>query len=181
MKSMNNDIKFQKNFYTQFFKLFIGVLLVSGFSSCHLYTFKDVSIPPEIKTIKLSYLDNRATYKSPQLSSKLTDALQQKITGQTRLTLTNSDDANYQVSGYITNYYVSTSGISGQQASTNRLSVGVHIDLLNTLDNSTQRFDISRDFDFSASLTLQQAEPQLMSDIIKNVSDEIFNRLFSNW
>ncbi|MBS1731202.1 MAG: hypothetical protein JSS67_10560 [Bacteroidetes bacterium] len=151
-------------------------------SSCHIYTFKDVSIPADIKTIKLSYIDNRATYKSPQLSSKLTDALQQKITGQTRLTLTNSDNADYQVSGYITNYYVSTAGISGQQASTNRLTVGVHIDLLNTKENNKiTPYDISRDFDFSASLTLQQVEPQLMNDIIKNVSDEIFNRLFSNW
>ncbi len=181
MISMNKHIKFPIFFLQKCCKVFLSILFVASFSSCHVYTFKDVSIPAEIKTIKLSYLDNRATYKSPQLSSKLTDALQQKITGQTRLTLTNSDDANYQVSGYISNYYVSTSGISGQQASTNRLSVGVHIDLLNTLDNSTQHFDISRDFDFSANLTLQQAEPQLMSDIIKNMSDEIFNRLFSNW
>lgn len=179
---MNNYIKFPKNFYREFCKIFLGILIIAGFNSCHVYTFKDVSIPADIKTIKLSYLDNRASYKSPQLSSKLTDALQQKITGQTRLTLTNSDNADYQVSGYITNYYVSTSGISGQQASTNRLSVGVHIDLLNTkADNKMEHYDISRDFDFSANLTLQQAEPQLMSDIIKNVSDEIFNRLFSNW
>lgn len=161
--------------------LWIICLSMIIFTSCHVYTFKDVSIPPEIKTVKLSYLDNRATYKSPQLSAKLTDALQQKITGQTRLTLTNSDNADYQISGYVSNYFVSTSGISSQQASTNRLTVGVHIDLLNTVDNKTQQFDISRDFDFSATITLQQAEPQLMNDIVKNVTDEIFNRLFSNW
>lgn len=179
---MNSLIKFRINIWGKCSKIIFSVLLLISFTSCHVYTFKDVSIPADIKTIKLSYLDNRASYKSPQLSSKLTDALQQKITGQTRLTLTNSDNADYQVSGYITNYYVSTSGISGQQASTNRLSVGVHIDLLNTkADNKMEHYDISRDFDFSANLTLQQAEPQLMSDIIKNVSDEIFNRLFSNW
>ncbi len=178
---MNNHRNTHLYFLQKSFKVFFCIILISSFNSCNVYTFKDVSIPAEIKTIKLSYLENRATYKSPQLSSKLTDALQQKITGQTRLTMTNSDDANYQVSGYISNYYITTSGISGQQAATNRLSVGVHIDLLNTLDNKTQQFDISRDFDFSANLTLQQAEPQLMPDIIKNVSDEIFNRLFSNW
>ncbi len=178
---MNSRSIFFQQIFSRPFSRWLGGFLLLTFSSCHIYTFKDVSIPPEIKTVKLAYLDNRASYKSPQLSSKLTDALQQKITGQTRLTLTNSDNADYQISGYVSNYFVSTSGISGQQASTNRLTVGVHIDLLNTVDNKTQQFDISRDFDFSASLTLQQAEPQLMGDIVKNVTDEIFNRLFSNW
>src|SRR3954470_19164050 len=28
-------------------------------TSCGVYTFKDVSIPPEVKTIKLSYIENK--------------------------------------------------------------------------------------------------------------------------
>jgi hypothetical protein len=151
------------------------------FSSCGVYTFKDVSIPPEVKTVKINFIENRAGYKNPQLSPRITDQLQQKISNQTRLTRTNSDDAHYQISGYISSYTVSTSGISSQQASTNRLTVGVHIALLNTLKNETKEYDISRDFEFSAGLTFTQAEAQLMDDIVKNVTDEIFNRIFSNW
>jgi len=157
--------------------LFFGIT----FSSCGVYTFKDVSIPPEVKTIKINFIENRAGYKNPQLSPRITDQLQQKISNQTRLTRTNSDDAHYQIGGYISSYTVSTSGISSQQASTNRLTVGVHITLLNTLKNETKEYDISRDFEFSAGLTFTQAEAQLMDDIIKNVTDEIFNRIFSNW
>ena len=41
--------------------------------------------------------------------------------------------------------------------------------------------DVSRNFDYSASLTLTQAEAQLNETIIKNMVDEIFNRIFSNW
>ncbi len=159
---------------------------VALFSSCGVYTFKDVTIPPEIKTVKISFIENRASYKNPQLSSKLTDQLQQKISNQTRLTRTNSDDAHYQISGYISGYNVSTAGISSQgtnrqQAATNRLSVSVHISLLNTLSAKTTEYDVSRDFDFSAGLSLQQAEAQLLDDIVKNLTDEIFNRIFSNW
>src|SRR4051812_23483592 len=156
--------------------LFFGL-----FSSCGVYTFKDVSIPPEIKTVKINFIENRAGYKNPQLSPRITDQLQQKISNQTRLSRTNSDDAHYQISGYISSYTVSTSGISSQEASTNRLTVGVHITLLNTLKNETKEYDISRDFEFSAGLSFTQAEAQLMDDIIKNVTDEIFNRIFSNW
>jgi len=164
--------------------LYVGsclLILVTFLSSCGVYTFKDVSIPPEIKTVKINFIENRAGYKNPQLSPRITDQLQQKISNQTRLSRTNSDDAHYQISGYISSYTVSTSGISSQEASTNRLTVGVHITLLNTLKNETKEYDISRDFEFSAGLSFTQAEAQLMDDIIKNVTDEIFNRIFSNW
>src|SRR6266498_5024445 len=157
--------------------LLLGIFL----SSCGIYTFKDVSIPPEVKTVKINFIENRASYKNPQLSPRLTDQLQQKIANQTRLTRTNSDDAHYQISGYISSYAVSTSGISSRQAATNRLTVGVHITLLNTLKNETKEYDVNRDFEFSAGLTLTQAEAQLLDDIVKNVTDEIFNRIFSNW
>src|SRR6266536_2795229 len=169
---------------TVFRFLYLGsYILVLGifFSSCGIYTFKDVSIPPEVKTVKINFIENRASYKNPQLSPRLTDQLQQKIANQTRLTRTNSDDAHYQISGYISSYAVSTSGISSRQAATNRLTVGVHTTLLNTLKNETKEYDVNRDFEFSAGLTLTQAEAQLLDDIVKNVTDEIFNRIFSNW
>ena len=150
-------------------------------SSCHVYSFKDVSIPPEVKTVKINFIENKARYVDPQLSPRLTDRLQQKITGQTRLTRTNNDDAHYQVSGYISEDNITTAGISNQTAATNRLTISVHITFLNTLIGKTQEFDITRNFDFSANLSRQQAEAALNEDILKNLSDEIFNRIFSNW
>jgi hypothetical protein len=72
-------------------------------------------------------------------------------------------------------------GVSAQQATTNRLTVTVHVVLKKTLDNKEQEFDVSRNFDFSANLTLNQAEGQLMDDIIRNITDDIFNQIFSNW
>jgi len=72
-------------------------------------------------------------------------------------------------------------GVSAQQASTNRLTVTVHVILKKTLENKEQEFDVTRNFDFSANLTLTQAEGQLMSDILRNITDDIFNQIFSNW
>lgn len=150
------------------------------FSSC--YSFKDVSIPPEVKTARVNYIENRASYVNPQLSPQLTERLRQKINNQTRLTLVNGDDADYDIHGEIRNYSLSTSGISEQRAATNRLTVTVHIVFRNRLDEKANfEADVSRDFDFNASLGLQQAEAQQFDDILKNLSDEIFNRIFSNW
>ncbi len=151
-------------------------------SSCGVYSFKDVSIDyTKIKTIKIGFFENKARYINPQLSPMLTDKVQQKIVSQTKLTRTNNDDANLQISGYISDYSVSTASISATQATSNRLNVGVHLVVKNTVDNKTDEYDINRNFDFSANLSLQQAETQLQDEIIRSVTDEIFNRIFSNW
>jgi hypothetical protein len=71
--------------------------------------------------------------------------------------------------------------VSAQQATTNRLTVTVHVILKKTLDNKEQEFDVTRNFDFSANLSLNQAEGQLMDDIVRNITDDIFNQIFSNW
>ncbi|HEY0434740.1 MAG TPA: hypothetical protein VGC95_12770, partial [Chitinophagaceae bacterium] len=72
-------------------------------------------------------------------------------------------------------------GISQQQSSINRLNVSVHISLLKRKENDEQQFDVTHAFDFQANLTLQAAEAQLGDIIIRDMTDEIFNHLFSNW
>jgi len=152
----------------------------SSTSSCSVYRFKDVSIPDSIKTVKINYLENKARYINPQLSPQLSDKLRQKIVNQTRLTQTN-DQADWEISGYISDYSVTTAAISAQQNATDRLNVGVHITIYDRLANKTQEYDITRSFDYSASQTLEQVQAARSDEIISNLTDEIFNKLFSNW
>jgi len=159
--------------------VFVVISLLTG---CN-YKFNQTSIPPEIKTVRVQFIENKARYKNPQLSPQLTDKLRQKIVSQTRLTQVNNDTADYDISGYISQYDVSTSGISNQQVSTNRLTVGVSLVLLDRKKPGSKPKNISasRSFDFSATLTLTEAERRLNDEIIRNLTDEIFNQLFSDW
>lgn len=163
------------------------ILLFASTTGCGVYSFADVSIPDSIKTVRVNYIENRAPYVNPQLSPQLTDRLKQKIVNQTRLTQTNSDNAHYDITGTVTDFSVSTSGISNsgannrQQASMNRLTVTVHITVHNTLNNQTQEYDVSRSFEFSAGLSFQAAQTQLLDEIVRNMTDDIFTRIFSNW
>lgn len=164
----------------RFFGLLTFGYWLSALSSC--YSFKDVSIPPEVKTARVQYIENKARIINPQLSQRLTDKLRQKVINQTRLTQTNNDEAHYDVSGYISDYFVSTSGISGQTAASNRLNVTVHLVFKNRLDDKKSfEADLTRTAEFSASLSLSQAEAQITDVIVQNLVDEIFNRIFSNW
>lgn len=177
--STNNNKRKNKNiFHYSFFVILFSLLI----SSCGIYTLRDSSIDyKKFKTIKIGVFDNKARYVNPQLAPQLNDKLQQKIAGQTKLIRTNSDNADLQLEGYISSYDVTTAAITTQQSTTNRLTVGVHLIVKNLPDNKTDEFDVSRSFDFSANLSLDQAQTSLMSDILKNITDEIFNHLFSNW
>jgi len=165
--------------------LVLSAISLGGFlsSGCNItYKFQDITIPDTIKTVWVHQItENRSGYVNPQLSPELTDKLRRKIVNQTRLTQVNNENAHYDISGAISEYTISTSAISGQQSATNRLTVGVRITLRNQLDNTSKDFNISRSFEFSATLTLPQAEASLKDEMIRNLVDEIFNRIFSDW
>ena len=162
------------------FLYILPFIYLAWLSGC--YTFRDISIPPNVKTVRLAPVENKAQYVNPQLAPRLSDRLRQKINNQTRLTLVNATDAHYDITAVITDYRATTTGISNQQAAINRLNVTVRIHFVNRLDEKASfEADISRNFDFDANLSLQQAEALKGDDIIRNLSDEIFNRIFSNW
>jgi len=160
-----------------------------GLDSCKIYSFKDTSIPSEVKNIHLAYIENRARLVNPALAPALNDALRQKINNQaSRLAQIPTADADYDVTAWVSDYSYSTSGISAQQASSNRLSVTVHIVFKNNLDPTGKKVppanfeaDVTRNFDFAAATSITDAEQQLLPTITSNLTDEIFNKLFSNW
>lgn len=157
-------------------------MLISSCSSCK-YSFKDVSpLPAEIKTFRVNPIENRAQYVNTQLSQQLTEKTKQKIINTVRLRQTNNDDADYDISGYVSQYYATTISITGRNATGNRLNVGFHLVFKNKYDESKNfETDIVRTYDFDGQLSLTQVEASLTSKIVTDLSDEIFNKIFSNW
>ena len=158
------------------------LLFTLSYATCKYSTKDTAPIPPEVKTFRVNVLENKARYVNPQLAPQITEKLKLKIIGQTRLRQINSDDAHYDIGGYLSDYSVTTTGISGKTASTNRLNVSFHLIFKNTLDQKKDfETDVTSNYDFSAQLTLPQAESQLGEQIVKNITDAIFNKIFSNW
>ena len=95
------------------------------------------------------------------------------------------DNAHLDIRSVIRDYAVTTSGVSTgsgrTQASVNRLTINVQITITNQLSGEVKEHNISRSFDFPAGQTLNQAEGQIMDELVRNVSDDIFNRIFSDW
>jgi hypothetical protein len=157
----------------------------SGCSVSYGLNEKVSSIPDSTKTIRVNFIENRAPYVNPQLSPSLTDRIKQRITSQTKLTSTSGDNPHWELSGSITDYSVTTTGVTSsngrQQTTLNRLTVSVHITLNKIQQNKVEEFNVSRSFDFDANRSLQAAEAALLDEMLRNLTDEIFNKLFSDW
>ena len=160
--------------------IILMVLLGFSQSGCGVYRFNDTDIPPEVNVVKVNFIQNRARYINPTLAADLTDKLRQKIVSQTRLKQTNGDDADWVISPTITTYSLSTSGISNQQVNSNRLNVAISIEVRDSTQKP-KKYDVSRSFDYPGSMTLQQAEAQLKDELLRSLTDDMFNRIFSDW
>jgi hypothetical protein len=159
------------------------LLLAISFAGCGVYSFSGASV--EGKTIRFSVLENKARNVVPTLAPTLTEKLRSRILSQTGLAPVNSPSAgaDYEMSGTITTYEVTVSGVQNtQQASQNRLTIAVQIDFKNKLNpksNFNQSF--SRFSDFPASQSLQAVETRLIDDIGTQLADDVFNKAFVNW
>jgi len=161
--------------------LLLSLSTVSVLSGCGLYSFTGASIAG--KTVNIRVLENRARNLVPTLSASLTDRIRTRIVSQTGLAPVNTETADYDISGAITAYEVTVTGVeANQQAAQNRLTISVSVRFINRLDDKggfEQTF--TRFADFPASQTVQAVEGSLIEEIGAQLADDIFNKAFVNW
>ena len=150
-------------------------------SACGVYSFSGASV--EGKSIHFGVLENRARNIVPSLAASLTDKIRNRILSQTGLAPQNSGVADYDITGNITGYELTVSGVQNtQEASQNRLTISVEIVFKNRINEKagfTQTF--ARFADFQASQSLQAVETRLIDDIGTQLADDMFNKAFVNW
>ncbi len=162
--------------------LFIAFAALASCGCTVKYSLSGASIPPNAKTVSIAYFPNNAAMVAPILSSTLTDALQDKFSRQTRLTLVpEGGDLNFE--GEIINYVaVPTSVGADEHALMNRLTITVRVRFTNALD---PQYNYNKTFsqfqDYSANQLLQSIEGQLIPEIVDMLVEDIFNAAVSNW
>lgn len=146
------------------------------------YSFSGASISPEVKTVSVQFFPNRARIVNPTLSQEFTDALKDKIKGQTDLSFVNDlGDVNFE--GEITDYSTQPLAITGdQQAAMNRFTLTVRVKFSNAIDPD-QDFDssFSRYLDYDSRKDFASVEQDLIEEILKDLTEDIFNKAFVNW
>ncbi len=157
------------------------VLLIDG---CKVsYSFSGISIAPDVQTICIEPVVNRATKVNPALANQLTEELNDKFRKLTKLEqVTEAGDLNLLVT--IESYDVKATAVTADEvAAMNRLTVTCKVEFTNVLhpeqDIKGQSFASYEDYDSNNSLDMVEA--QLCDAIVKKLAEDIFNATVAQW
>ncbi|KJF44713.1 LptE family protein [Draconibacterium sediminis] len=166
--------------------LFVAVLagLVGILApSCTVnYTFTGANLSPKVKTFTVYYFPNRARLINPTLSQSFTEELREKLTRQTSLNeLSESGDLEFE--GQITGYEFRPMSIQKEDESAQtRLTITINLKYTNNQvseENFEKSFSAYEDFD--SNLSISSVEEELSAEIIKKLTEDIFNATIANW
>ena len=164
-------------------KYILLLALLPVVAACGIYSFSGTSIAPDVKTVSIYTIENRAMKVNPALSNTITNALQDKFRRLTKLEML-PEGGDLEISGMITNYDVTPTAItSNEVASQNRLTITVKITYVNNKyekesfkDKSFAAFQ-----DYDSNLSLDAVEASLCDDIVEILVEDIFNATVANW
>lgn len=146
------------------------------------YSLSGATIPSEAKTVSVAFFNNNTTLGGPTISQKFTEKLRDVVSSQTNLALM-KQNGDLQFEGSIIDYNVAPVAIqSTDQAALNRLTVTVKVKYSNKFD-ATKNFEqsFSRFVDFKANENLSSVENDLLTEINRQLTEDIFNKAFNNW
>ncbi|MCK4920265.1 MAG: LptE family protein [Bacteroidales bacterium] len=183
MKDIHKIIFTNKSLNTFKIVLLLFLAGITILPSCKIsYSMSGTNIPLEIETFSVQYFPNRAPLVQSQLSQVFTDALKDKIEGQTRLEMV-TGFGDVDLSGEIKNYETRPVAITGdERAALNRLTIAIRVKYTNSF-NPDENFDtqFSRYEDYSSSSNLSDVEEDLIELIVENIVEDVFNKAFVNW
>lgn len=173
----------RKKFVSAGFRFLASAFVVILLSSCSIrMTFSGASIPEDVNSFSVQYIENRALTIYPQLSQLLTEGMKDRMTNESRLIL-RPKGGDVEFSGEITDYNVRPMAIQNDATSAeNRLTIQVKIryrNAKNPKDNWEQSFSAYEDYDSNKNIS--DVEGELVPLIIDKITEEVFNKAFANW
>lgn len=153
------------------------------FSSCKVkMSMSGASIPPEAKTVTVEYFGNQTSLAGPHVPQKFTEKLRDVLQSQTNLSLV-PKNGDLKFSGYMADYIVSPVAIQGSDnAAMNRLTISVFVKYENPYDPSKSfEQSFTRYTDYDGTKNISEVETQLLNEVFRQLTEDVFNRAFNNW
>lgn len=164
--------------------LFVTITSYLIISSCGIsYKLNNAKLDYSIyKTIAIGDFQNRAALVYPPLYQEFNDKLKNAYANQTRLQIV-PQNGDYNIEGAIVGYSLQqlAVGSDGFSAQT-RLIMSVNVRFSNT-KNSQEDFDrnFSAQKEFPASTSFESVQAQLVTEMVDEIVDQIFNATVASW
>ena len=159
-------------------------LLVALFTACSVsYKFNGASIDyTKTKTITIADFPNRASYVWAPMASMFNNELKDEFANHTKLTQVKRN-GDLKIEGEITKYTQQNKSVSseGYSAQT-ELSMTVNVRFTN---NANHTEDFERSFTatstYDTTQSLNSVQEDLVTEMIEEIVDQIFNATVANW
>ncbi len=136
----------------------------------------------KVKTISISNFPNRADYVYAPLATEFNQKMKDMFVQQTRLSLVNSGgdlDIDGEITGY--NQYNQSVDATGY-SSTVKLTLTINVRYTNNTNHEEdfeQQFSAYQTYDSSNLLT--DVQDELITAMVKDIAEQIFNATVANW
>ena len=163
-------------------KLVYFFVIAILFAGCKAHvSMSGASIPVEAQTASIAVFKNNSSIGPPTLSQDFTEKLRNLVLQQTRLAvIPRNGDMNFD--GYISDYAVAPVAASGDNATKNRLTITVHVVFKNKFEpakNFEQNF--TRFADFGSTESITSRGPDLVQEIFRQITEDVYYASFNNW
>jgi len=160
------------------------IALAIALTACTIsYKFNGASVDyTKTKTIQIADFPNRASYVWGPMANLFNNALKDQYANHTKLTQVKRN-GDLKVEGEITKYEQRNKAVSseGYSAQT-ELSMTVNVRFTNNVNHSE---DFERSFTstttYETTQSLNSVQEQLVTEMIKDLTDQIFNATLANW
>ena len=165
-------------------KTLLPLLFTVVLTACTVsYKFTGASIDyTKVHTVSIEQFQNRAAYQWGPMATMFNEALTDVFIQQTKLEQV-SRGGDLQLAGEITAYDQFNKSISSDgYSSMVQLKMTVNVRFTNNTNHDEdfeRQFSATRDFDATQSLDAVQEE--LVTQMIKEIVDAIFNAAVANW
>ena len=164
-------------------QLLTYLLITIGICACKVeFTLNGASVPEGLETFTVQYFENRAPLINPNLSQNFTESLKDRITNESKLKL-ESQNGDIDFSGEITGYSIRPMAIQSDALSAEtRLTVTVKVRYRNFKDPKTNWESSFKAYqDFPSEQNITEIEEELIVLILEQITQDIFNKAFSDW
>lgn len=134
-----------------------------------------------IKTLQLDKIPNRAPYGWAPMEGMFNNRLQDLYANQTRLQMVKRG-GDLHVSGEITGYDQFNKAISADGYSSQvQLRMTVNIRFENKKTNQQWERQFSATTQYDASQSLASVQESLVTELVKDIADQVFNATVADW
>lgn len=162
--------------------LYLVILSAAALLLQQCYSFRGVSLDPNIRSYFIATFANNAENALPSLAQSLEDALREKVRTESRL-IYNDDAPDIEFRGTLVDYRISAEAPrSGEITAINRLTITLAIEYFNNLEQKqVWKRNFSFFFDFPSDRDFASVESEALRVITTQLMEDIFNAAFSDW